>query len=327
MVILQDLKLYLENDLKALDQKILEYFQNREALIKIIGDYIVNSGGKKIRSIFSLLAFKMLSDVEPDDKIINSCAAIELIHMATLLHDDVVDGSKTRRSLPSANVVWGVNASILVGDFLLSQAFNFLVSVKSLKVLDVLAKTSSLIIEGEVVQLSQLKKKKIFSQEEYFHIIDLKTAKLFSAAFEVSSILSFQENYSDKLKQYGLLVGRIFQITDDVMDYGFGLTSLGKSPGGDFQEGKVTLPVIILHNFLTLEDKSKLEVMFQYTERNDEEFQWIKQQMINLKINEHIKKILAQLERESQSLLKSLNIRNQNFSYVQQLTNFIVNRI
>ncbi len=326
--ILQEIKSYLSQDLKSLDQKILDYFAKKEQLIRIIGEYIVSSGGKKIRSIFALLNFKMLSkDSEVDSKVITSCAAIELIHMATLLHDDVVDGSKTRRSLPAANVLWGVNASILVGDFLLSQAFNFLVSVGSIEVLDTLAKASSLIIEGEVVQLSQLSKGVDFSREKYFQIIDLKASELFAAAFTISTILSSRKEYLEILKQYGLLVGRIFQITDDLMDYDFNSKHLGKSPGDDFKEGKITMPLIILYELMSKLEKNKLTKILQNPTKNKEDFIWVKENIIKYNINTHIKEIIQKFEQNALMILSKLQINDINFSYIVKLTKFIVHRI
>ncbi len=238
-----DVRMLIDADLSAVDTRILFLAEKRAPLIGTLLNHLLSSGGKRLRPMLTLLsaqAFNYQGSYHVD-----LAASIEFIHTATLLHDDVVDGSSLRRGKPTANDVWGNKASILVGDFLLSQAFELMVGTGSLSVLDILSRTSAIIAEGEVLQLSNERNIHI-TQETYIQIITAKTAALFSAACEVGAVIANRSaSEQAAMADYGLNLGIAFQIADDTLDYSAEQTKLGKTVGDDFREGKVTLPIIL----------------------------------------------------------------------------------
>ncbi|MBP7710170.1 MAG: polyprenyl synthetase family protein [Rickettsiales bacterium] len=232
-------------DLKKVDQIILEFAVGKSPLIAEISNHLISSGGKRIRPILLILAAK-LCGAKDEKNPQNLAAAVELIHSATLLHDDVVDASQVRRGKKTANALWDNKASILVGDYLFSIAFQLMVRVKNLEVLGLLAKASSIMADGEVMQLENSSDVTL-SQEKYFEIIFGKTAVLFAAACESGALVSEASNAEvTALREFGTNLGIIFQIVDDMLDYSSDEKTLGKDVGNDFFEGKVTLPVILL---------------------------------------------------------------------------------
>jgi octaprenyl-diphosphate synthase len=228
----------LHTDMVQVNSIIIERMESHVPMIPELAGYLIAAGGKRIRPLLTLACAAIYGDKSDHPK--KLAAAVEFIHTATLLHDDVVDGSDQRRGRDSANAVFGNQASILVGDFLFARAFELMVETGSLNALNCLAKTSAIITEGEVLQMSLIGDTSI-TREQYFKVIEAKTAALFSAACEVVPLLNNQD--SQALADYGYHLGMAFQITDDVMDY----TSpkMGKDKGDDFLEGKITLPVII----------------------------------------------------------------------------------
>lgn len=235
----------LASDLKKVDQIILEFAVGKSPLIAEISNHLISSGGKRIRPILLILAAKLCGNKDGKNTQ-NLAAAVELIHSATLLHDDVVDASKTRRGKKTANAIWNNKSSILVGDYLFSIAFQLMVRVKNLAVLDLLAKASSIMADGEVMQLENSNDTRL-SQEKYFEIIFGKTAVLFAAACESGALISKASSLEvAALREFGKNLGIIFQIVDDMLDYSSSKKTLGKDVGNDFFEGKVTLPVILL---------------------------------------------------------------------------------
>ena len=214
-------------------------------LIHKMTDYHVKSGGKRIRPLLTL-ASAQLCGYEGGNRDINLAACIELIHNATLLHDDVIDNSQLRRGIKTANSVWGNQSSILVGDYLFSRCFEMMVEDGNLEILKLLSSTSALISQGEILQL-QHKGEVDMLEETYLKIISSKTASLFLAAAKIGPIISGKENkYKDALESYGKNLGLTFQIADDALDYNSDLKLFGKNIGNDFFEGKITLPIILL---------------------------------------------------------------------------------
>lgn len=233
----------LEADLKIIDATILEFAKGKSPLIQEISKHLISSGGKRVRPILLILSARICGDKTGHDL----AAAVELIHSATLLHDDVVDVSQIRRGKKTANALWDNKVSILVGDYLFSIAFQLMVRGKNLRVLDLLAKASSIMADGEVMQL-QNSNDVALSQEKYFEIIFGKTAVLFSAACESGALINERpELEAEMLRDFGKNLGIIFQIIDDILDYSSQTEILGKEIGGDFFEGKVTLPIILLY--------------------------------------------------------------------------------
>lgn len=254
----------LTTDMSCVNTLILERLNSQIRLIPEVAQYLISAGGKRIRPLLTLASANLFGYEEKDH--IKLATAVEFIHTATLLHDDVVDESDLRRGRPSANMVWGNAPSILVGDFLFSRAFQLMVETHSLSALDVLSNTSAIISEGEVQQLLMLNDLTT-TQDIYMKIIESKTAHLFKAACEVGAIISktSKEEIRD-LSLYGLNLGILFQLADDVIDYRESQTDIGKNRGDDFKEGKVTLPVILSYESA---DKSEKDFWTRCIERSD----------------------------------------------------------
>lgn len=229
-------------DMAAVDAIILERMHSPIGLIPDLAQHLVKAGGKRLRPLLTVVTAQMCG--YSGDHHHKLAAAVEFIHSATLLHDDVVDDSKLRRGKKPANLIWGNSSSILVGDFLFARAFNLMVETGSLDALDILSRASAVIAEGEVHQLSVLRRIDM-SEDTYIDVISAKTAALFAAATEVSPVIAQRPSEErEALRAYGLNLGLAFQLVDDALDYGGFESALGKSVGDDFREGKVTLPVI-----------------------------------------------------------------------------------
>lgn len=233
----------VQEDMGAINRIILDKAVSDVDLIPKLTHHLVNSGGKRLRPMLAIASAKLCG--YPGEGHIKTAAAIEFMHTATLLHDDVVDESDTRRGRKTARLIWGNQATVLVGDFLLGQAFRMLVDVGSLGVLRILSNAAATIAEGEVMQLAAAKNTST-TEDAYLSIIDAKTAALFSAAAEVgAAIANRPDDEQAALRSYGRNLGLAFQLVDDALDYGGDSSRLGKSVGDDFREGKITLPVIL----------------------------------------------------------------------------------
>ncbi len=229
-------------DLRAVDDLILRRLQSDVALINQIGHYIVNSGGKRLRPLGVLLSARACGYV--GERHIDLAAVIEFIHTATLLHDDVVDGSDQRRHRNTANAVWGNAASVLVGDFLYSRSFEMMVDVGSMRVMDILSHATSRISEGEVLQLLNCNDADT-TEARYLEVIERKTATLFQAGTRIGAVLAAAPpEIETAMADYGRHLGVAFQLVDDALDYRAKGEELGKNLGDDLAEGKPTLPVI-----------------------------------------------------------------------------------
>lgn len=230
-------------DMEAVDALIVERMQSPIGMIPDLAQHLVGAGGKRLRPLLTV-SCAHLCGYESGESHYKLAAAVEFIHSATLLHDDVVDDSDLRRGKKPANLLWGNSASILVGDFLFARAFNLMVETGSLEALGILSTASSVIAEGEVQQLASLRDIDI-TEETYTEVISAKTAALFAAATEVAPVIAGRPDAERAaLKDYGLKLGLAFQLVDDALDYGGFESALGKSVGDDFREGKMTLPVI-----------------------------------------------------------------------------------
>lgn len=230
------------SEAKAVDQLIIDELSSDVILINQMGHYIVGNGGKRLRPMLLLLAAKALGNVTNNHLIL--AAVIEFIHTATLLHDDVVDESDLRRGKESANVVWGNAATVLVGDYLYSSAFEMMVRTGNMRVMEILSKTTTAIAEGEVLQLLNCNNPET-TETKYLEVIARKTAILFSAATRLSAVIvDATPEIEEGLAQYGQHLGIAFQLIDDVLDYKASPEDLGKNLGDDLAEGKPTLPLI-----------------------------------------------------------------------------------
>ncbi len=231
-----------DDDRHAVDREITRRLQSDVALINKLAGYIIHSGGKRLRPLIVLLASRACGYQGTDH--VALAAIVELIHTATLLHDDVVDSSELRRGQSTANVVWGNEASVLVGDFLYSRAFEMMVDVRDMRVMEILSKATNTIAEGEVMQLLNCREPDI-SEEHYLYVIRSKTAKLFEAAAQLGAVISGSDTAIEQaLAAYGMHLGTAFQLIDDVLDYSSDSKVLGKNIGDDLAEGKPTLPLI-----------------------------------------------------------------------------------
>jgi octaprenyl-diphosphate synthase len=232
-------------DMNGVNAVILERMQSKVALIPELAGHLIAGGGKRMRPMLTLASANLLG--YPGTRHHKLAAAVEFIHTATLLHDDVVDGSGMRRGKRTANLIWGNPASVLVGDFLFSRAFELMVEDGSLKVLRILSHASAVIAEGEVEQLTAQRRIET-DEEQYLTIISAKTAALFAAACRVAPVVAEASEEAElALESYGKNLGIAFQLTDDVIDYASDAATMGKGVGDDFRDGKMTLPVIFAY--------------------------------------------------------------------------------
>ena len=237
-----EIQALVATEMKAVDAEISTRLSSEVALIGELGAYIINNGGKRLRPNVTLLASQACHYQGRQHILL--ATIIEFIHTATLLHDDVVDSSEMRRGESSANAVWGNSASVLVGDFLYSRAFEMMVELDDMRIMHILAKTTNTIAEGEVMQLMNCHNPDT-SEERYIHVIRSKTAKLFQAATQLGAVIAKQPEAIEKgLADYGMHLGTAFQLIDDVLDYSQDSGVLGKNVGADLAEGKPTLPLI-----------------------------------------------------------------------------------
>lgn len=255
------------DDMLAVDRLIHERLSSDVLLINQLGHYIVNSGGKRLRPLLVLLAAHACGYT--GRRHINMAAIVEFIHTATLLHDDVVDASELRRGRETANAIWGNEASVLVGDFLYSRAFEMMVEVGSMRIMEIMAQTTNTIAEGEVMQLLNCHDPDT-SEARYMEVIRCKTAKLFEAAARIGAVLGAQPTaVEEAIAAYGMHLGTAFQLIDDVLDYSADAAETGKNIGDDLAEGKPTLPLIYVLRKGTPEQASIVRKAIEHGGRDD----------------------------------------------------------
>jgi len=231
------------SDMEKVNAQILSHAQSHVELIPELAQHLIDSGGKRLRPMLTIAAARLCG--YEGNHHIDLATAVEFMHTATLLHDDVVDESDLRRGRRTARLIWGNQASVLVGDYLLGQAFRIMVTTGSLPALKVLAEAASIIAEGEVMQLAAAHNTST-TEDAYLKVINAKTAALFSAAAEVGALIAGRNDAErEALESYGRNLGVAFQLVDDALDYSGKQAQLGKSVGDDFREGKITLPVVL----------------------------------------------------------------------------------
>ncbi|WP_307347683.1 polyprenyl synthetase family protein [Caulobacter ginsengisoli] len=230
-------------DMRQVDRIIANRMQSPVATIPALADHLINAGGKRLRPLLTVASARLAG--ARDDACLKLAAAVEFIHTATLLHDDVVDSSQLRRGKVAAHLIWGAPSSVLVGDYLFARSFELMVEAGSLAALDILAKASGVIAEGEVLQLTRAHDLNL-GQDVYLEIIRAKTAELFAAAAESGAVSAGASDQQRRaMRSYGLNLGLAFQLADDALDYGGATETLGKNAGDDFREGKATLPLLL----------------------------------------------------------------------------------
>jgi octaprenyl-diphosphate synthase len=231
-------------DMEKVNAQILQHAESHVDLIPQLAQHLIDSGGKRLRPMLTIASARMCGYAQGNYHV-DLATAVEFMHTATLLHDDVVDESDLRRGRRTARLIWGNQASVLVGDYLLGQAFRIMVGTKSLEALAVLSDAASVIAEGEVMQLAAAHNTAT-TEDAYMKVINAKTAALFAAAAEVGAIVAGRNNAErEALESYGRNLGIAFQLVDDALDYSGKQAQLGKSVGDDFREGKITLPVVL----------------------------------------------------------------------------------
>ena len=266
---IEQLAILVKDELSQVNDLIAERMQSPIGMIPDLAAHLVDAGGKRLRPMITLATSQMLG--VSGDKPIKLATAVEFIHSATLLHDDIVDGSELRRGKTAANRLWGNSASILVGDFLFARSFSLMVETGHLGVLDILSKASAVIAEGEVHQLSVIGNVDL-PINEYMTIIEAKTAELFAAAASVSAVIATgSEQQQQALDKFGRSLGLAFQLIDDALDYSGHDDLLGKQIGDDFREGKLTLPVFITYNKADTETKNWWQQVLSAETRNDDD--------------------------------------------------------
>ncbi len=239
---IEEVRALIAKDMQAVDTLIGRHLNSEVHLINQLGHYIINSGGKRLRPQLLLLSAQAFG--YSGNQHVNLAAVIEFIHTATLLHDDVVDSSNLRRGRDTANAIWGNEASILVGDFLYSRAFEMMVEAGSMRVMEILASATNTIAEGEVMQLLNCNDPDT-TEERYLNVIHCKTARLFGTATQLGAVISARPLHEEQaMANYGMHLGTAFQLIDDVLDYRASAQEMGKNVGDDLAEGKPTLPLI-----------------------------------------------------------------------------------
>ena len=319
-----DLKTAVEDKLVLVEEKIKTKLSSKVELVDEMTNYHLRTSGKKLRALLTLQSAK-LCGYSKGTRDVNLAACVELIHAATLMHDDVIDNGEIRRGKKTLNRIWGNQSSILVGDYLLSRCFEIMVDDGDQEVLKLLSSTSAEISQGEVLQL-QHKGEIDMLEETYLKIISAKTASLFAAATKVGSILSKKENKTkEALEFYGKNLGLTFQIADDALDYNSELKLFGKEIGNDFYEGKITLPIILLYQKANKDEKKYLKQFFEKKERSENEF---KQVLILIKkyniINECYRKAEHFINLASNSL--SIFKDTKEKKILKNLTSFSLER-
>ncbi len=268
------LKDSVENKLLLVEEKIKLKLSSDVDLVQKMTAYHLDTGGKRLRALLTLGSSKMCG-YSKGTRDINLAACVELIHSATLMHDDVIDNGSIRRGKKTMNKIWNNQSSVLVGDYLLSRCFEMMVEDGNLEVLKLLSSTSSKIAQGEVLQLQHQGEVDML-EETYLKIISAKTAELFAAATKVGAILSdMKTKEKEALEFYGRNLGLTFQIADDTLDYNSDLKLFGKKIGKDFYEGKVTLPVILLFQKANNQEKEKLKDIFLKDNRDESDLTYI----------------------------------------------------
>lgn len=270
-----DLLESIQATMEKLEQQLIQQLKSRVPVAFEIGAHIMNSGGKRVRPQLTVISARIGGYAGMDS--ITLSGAIECIHTATLLHDDVVDSADTRRGRPSANTLWSNEMCVLAGDFILAKAFSALTSLNNLRILEIVSRTTERLSEGELFQMMNIGNMN-FTEADYLQVIADKTAVLMEAACRGGSILggldSIQE---DALAQFGFNLGVAFQMTDDVIDYRSDKETMGKNPGKDLEEGKLTLPMIAALKRATVEEKSKVKAMISAGVVTNEDLEWVRE--------------------------------------------------
>ena len=318
------LKDSVEDKLLLVEEKIKAKLISDVELVKKMTDYHLDTGGKRIRALLTLGSAKICG-YSKGTRDINLAACVELIHAATLMHDDVIDNGSVRRGKKTLNSIWNNHSSVLIGDYLLSRCFEMMVDDGNIEVLKLLSSTSSKIAQGEVLQLQHQGEVDML-EETYLKIISAKTAELFAAATKVGAILSgMKSKEKEALEFYGRNLGLTFQIADDTLDYNSELKLFGKKIGQDFYEGKITLPIILLFQKADDKEKKRLKEIFSKSIRNGNDLEY---SLSLIKKYEIIKACYQKAEHYINLASNSLSVfsNSEEKSILENLTSFSLSR-
>ena len=320
----EEIKSSFEEQLKQVDNHIKIKLSSHVDLVGEMATHLMKTGGKRLRPLLTVCSSEMFG--YKGNRHINLAACVELIHNATLLHDDVIDNSNSRRGFKTTNAIWGNKSSILAGDYLLSRCFEMMVNDGSEEVLKILSSVSSEIAQGEIMQL-QFEKQVDMVEKNYLDIISAKTASLFGASMRVGGCINNRsKKEKEALESYGRNLGICFQITDDILDYFSREKIFGKKIGNDFKEGKITLPIILLFQKSNSTEREMLNKFFAQNERSNQDFD----QTLNLiKKYEIINICKKRADYFSNVASDSLSIFEKNFivEKLQELSFYIINRL
>ena len=318
------LKDSVENKLLLVEEKIKSKLISDVELVKKMTDYHLDTGGKRLRALLTLGSAKICG-YSKGTRDINLAACVELIHAATLMHDDVIDNGSVRRGKKTLNSIWNNHSSVLIGDYLLSRCFEMMVDDGNIEVLKLLSSTSSKIAQGEVLQLQHQGEVDML-EETYLKIISAKTAELFAAATKVGAILSdMKSKEKEALEFYGRNLGLTFQIADDTLDYNSELKLFGKKIGQDFYEGKITLPIILLFQRADDKEKERLKEIFSKNVRSKDDLEY---SLSKIKRYEIIKACYQKAEHYINLASNSLSVfsDSEEKSILENLTSFSLTR-
>ena len=314
----------IKTDLKLVNNFLVSNIKSEVPLIPLLSEYLLKSGGKRIRPALTIL-FSKLFGYKYGTRHIHLSACIEFIHMASLLHDDVVDESVLRRGKKTANKIWGNKASVLVGDYLFSKAFQIMVADRNIDILKNLSETSKSLAQGEVMQLS-LSNNLDVEKSKYFKVIQDKTAKLFSSSAIVGGIIAnTSKDNIKKLDDFGNYIGVAFQLLDDALDYELSEKKIGKKTGDDFKEGKVTLPVILAIEKSTKSEKIFWKRVIEELDQDKDDFKKAQDILIKYNTLSETKLIAEKYAKKAKNLLKNFPKNIYNDALVE-LTDFVFNR-
>ncbi len=313
-----NIKNNFKTELDEIDNFIKDNLKSNISIIGDIGHYIVSYGGKKIRPLITIIFDKLLDNTI--DKTIKTSSAIELIHTATLLHDDVVDMSEKRRGKLSVNKIWGNKEAILVGDYLYTKSFEIMVKLQNIDLLNHMAKTTNIMSEGEVNQLLH-KNNFDITESDYFEIIKCKTAQLFASSAAVSAILSGKKSLTDKCFSYGMNLGMAYQLIDDILDYTSTDEKFGKNVGDDILNGTFTLPLI----YAMSETKNKNKIKNIILNSDNEKLLQIRKIVIDSNAIEYTMNLALKHTNKAKEAISIFN-DSKNKEMATYILNFITER-
>jgi octaprenyl-diphosphate synthase len=313
----------VKQEIAAVEKNILDNLDSEVGMVNEVASYVFESGGKRMRPVFLNLSAKLFG--YSGDRATVLSGVVEYIHTATLLHDDVIDGAKYRRGRKSANNVFGNDITVLCGDFLYSRAFMNLVMDGSPEIQMILAKAAKTMSEGEVFQLVKTAYFDL-QMEDYIKIINSKTAVLFSSCCEIGSILgNVSKENQENMRQFGILVGQAFQMSDDILDYLGDPEVTGKKPGTDLNEGKMTLPILLLRDIATSEERKRLKEIMVDEPFSEENLNYILKLMKNYNIKQKAEEYVDSIVIQSKEILKAFP-ENEYRKALEFLAEYMIKR-